>query len=232
MDHAVVLTQGEAGTDLPLLTDGHEPGSETGMVKQDERTRATRAALLDAVIRVIEQHGPQQLTLDAVAREAGLSKGGLIYHFSSKQALVSGLLERALTDFENRIESLHDRQPGGYVRAFVLAASEATASTTYLRTSAALLVAMTHHPGLLGSYIERSKVWQSRLESDGLYPTWATIARLTVDGLYLASLFGNDVTFEAQRDRVLQRLLNLTLAGVPYDPQDRFRGSRVEPEGG
>ncbi|HZB75928.1 MAG TPA: TetR family transcriptional regulator, partial [Solirubrobacteraceae bacterium] len=40
-----------------------------------------REALLDAAIRVIRRDGAQKLTLDAVAAEAGVSKGGILYHF-------------------------------------------------------------------------------------------------------------------------------------------------------
>lgn len=55
-----------------------------------------RDAILDATIDVALQRGLGQVTLDAVAAQAGLSKGGLLYHFSSKQSLVEGLLEKYL----------------------------------------------------------------------------------------------------------------------------------------
>src|SRR5215216_5514144 len=53
-----------------------------------------RAELLDAAIAVIRRDGAQRLTLDAVAAEAGVSKGGVLYHFGSKRALIDGLLDR------------------------------------------------------------------------------------------------------------------------------------------
>ena len=59
-----------------------------------------RAELLDAAIAVIRRDGARALTLDAVAAEAGVSKGGVLYHFASKRALIDGLLERWLDDFE------------------------------------------------------------------------------------------------------------------------------------
>ncbi|MBR7504171.1 TetR family transcriptional regulator, partial [Mycobacterium tuberculosis] len=39
----------------------------------------TREKLLDAFDRLLEQHGTAGATLDAVAAEAGVSKGGLLY---------------------------------------------------------------------------------------------------------------------------------------------------------
>ena len=50
-------------------------------------------ALLDAAIQVVSRDGLGALTLDAVAREAGVSKGGLTHHFATKDALVTAMLE-------------------------------------------------------------------------------------------------------------------------------------------
>ena len=41
----------------------------------------TRRRLLDAATAVVRRDGARALTLDAVAAEAGVSKGGLLYHF-------------------------------------------------------------------------------------------------------------------------------------------------------
>lgn len=41
--------------------------------------------------------GERTATLDATAKAAGVSKGGLLYHFGSKDELEAGLLERLLT---------------------------------------------------------------------------------------------------------------------------------------
>ena len=62
-----------------------------------------RAQLLDAALAVIRRDGAQALTLDAVAAEAGVSKGGVLYHFATKRALIDGLVDRWLDDFEARL---------------------------------------------------------------------------------------------------------------------------------
>ncbi len=55
---------------------------------------AARDKVLDAFERLLIEHGERETTLDAVARAAGVSKGGLIYHFGSREALIDGLLGR------------------------------------------------------------------------------------------------------------------------------------------
>ena len=62
----------------------------------------TRTRLLDAAAGIVAQSGAANLTIDAVAENAGLSKGGVLYHFPSKKALLQGMLERIMEEFHNR----------------------------------------------------------------------------------------------------------------------------------
>src|SRR5205809_615370 len=48
--------------------------------------------LLDAAEAVVVRQGIANLTLDAVAAEAGMSKGGLLHHFPTKDRLVEALV--------------------------------------------------------------------------------------------------------------------------------------------
>ena len=81
-----------------------------------------RAALLDAAVAVIRRDGARALTLDAVAAEAGVSKGGVLYHFNTKRALIDGLLARWLDDFEARLGG--EDFAAAYIRACDLSAAE------------------------------------------------------------------------------------------------------------
>ncbi|MCW2830039.1 MAG: TetR family transcriptional regulator [Aeromicrobium sp.] len=56
--------------------------------------RSTRDRLLDAFETLLVSAGSRSATLDAVAAEAKVSKGGLLYHFHSKDELVEGMLSR------------------------------------------------------------------------------------------------------------------------------------------
>jgi len=56
--------------------------------------RSTRDRLLDAFERLLVASGSRGATLDAVAAAAEVSKGGLLYHFHSKDDLVEAMLAR------------------------------------------------------------------------------------------------------------------------------------------
>ncbi|WP_232528814.1 TetR/AcrR family transcriptional regulator [Mycetocola zhujimingii] len=57
-------------------------------------TASTRDRILVAYEDLLIEAGERGATLDAVAARAGVSKGGLLYHFGSKDALSAGLVER------------------------------------------------------------------------------------------------------------------------------------------
>jgi AcrR family transcriptional regulator len=58
------------------------------------RKPVAREAVLDAFESLLIEEGERAATLDAVAKRAGVSKGGLLYHFPNKEAMISVLLER------------------------------------------------------------------------------------------------------------------------------------------
>ena len=67
-----------------------------------------RAAILEAAALSVEQSGAAHLTIDAVAAAAGVSKGGVLYHFPSKQALLEGMLETLLDQIASRTKAYRD----------------------------------------------------------------------------------------------------------------------------
>ena len=64
-----------------------------------KKSDLTRERLLDAAARVASQEGYGAFTLEAVAAEAGTSKGGLLYHFASKELPIARLVERLTHGF-------------------------------------------------------------------------------------------------------------------------------------
>lgn len=50
-----------------------------------------RTQILDAAARLVQREGVKSVTFDAVAAEAGLTKGGLLYHFASREELVRAI---------------------------------------------------------------------------------------------------------------------------------------------
>ncbi len=154
----------------------------------------TKARIVDAAEEVVLRDGVARLTLDAAAAEAGLSKGGVLYHFPTRDALVAGMVDKIIEAFDEDIEHLleGDEGAGSFTRAYIratMAPSEHRPDRED-RLGAALIAAAAAEPSLLVPLQRAADRWQARLESDGLDPTVATVLRLACDGLWLCDLFG------------------------------------------
>src|SRR5687767_7614478 len=88
---------------------------------------ATRQRLLEAANRIVRRDGGARLTLDAVAAEAGVSKGGVLYHFPNKDALIGAMLDLLLLDLGQELDQepprFEDRAPGAWLRSYVLSST-------------------------------------------------------------------------------------------------------------
>jgi AcrR family transcriptional regulator len=73
------------------------PMAELPLVETPRRERAdaarNREALLAAARRLLERHGPEGLTMDAVACEAGVGKGTLFRRFGDRASLFRALID-------------------------------------------------------------------------------------------------------------------------------------------
>jgi AcrR family transcriptional regulator len=165
----------------------------------------TRSLILNAANRLVIERGINQMTLEGVAQVAGVSKGGLLYHFPSKDALIEGMVEAYLADFEGRLDShlSSDDTPRAWVRAYILASIDSPPEEIAL--SAALLAAFSVNPNLLRPMRERYAVWQGKMNQieDG------TLIRLALDGLWFSDLVGLAPPTYEQRQLLLARLLQM-----------------------
>jgi AcrR family transcriptional regulator len=174
----------------------------------------TKQQILEAAGRVVLARGVVGLTLEAVAEEAGLSKGGLLYHYGSKDALLGAMVTHLVEVTEARIDAHRERDTGagswtrGYLQACLVGG--APESDPMGRLAVALLAAGASDPALLDDIRERQSAWRARLEDDGIDPVMAAIVRLAADGLWMNEIFAIPALSEADRVAVLARLEALT----------------------
>ena len=177
-------------------------------------TESARDRILVAYEDLLIESGERGATLDAVAARAGVSKGGLLYHFGSKDALTAGLIERlhSLTDAD--IELMREA-PAGVVD-YMVRTSVNVGSAFDRALIAAARLAQTSDPRAGDALASIRTRWLDIVtEAVGD----ATIARAIVllsDGLYYNSaLMGMGVpdpadTSEEGLDRLLEMISRLT----------------------
>ena len=177
----------------------------------DARTR-----ILDAAEAIVRARGVAGLTLEAAAREAGVSKGGLLYHFASKEALLTGLLARLATFIGEDFQVTVATQPEGQGRVARAMLSWAFGLTPEAmnercdRAAAVFLAAFHHDPALLDPIRAVVARMREAVAADGLPPGHGGAIMAAGDGLFMARIFGLYAPTEAEMHQMhtaLSRLL-------------------------
>jgi AcrR family transcriptional regulator len=174
-------------------------------------TQRTVAVILEAAERVIVQSGVDKATIEQVAREAGVSKGGVLHHFPSKEAIVIGLVSKLIERFESDISALQAVDPeaaGSFTRAFLNAGTEKDDHCSEVFFG--LQAAFRSSPALQELLRTAQTRWQARIEDDGIDPVCATLVRLATDGLWLTNLHHVAVPSGRFKSALMAYLMTLT----------------------
>ncbi|WP_246793472.1 TetR/AcrR family transcriptional regulator [Burkholderia perseverans] len=194
-------------------SDSAHPADDTRGSRRKKAPAHVRSELLRAAADIATEHGVQAVTLEAVAERAGVSKGGLQYHFRSKQALFDALFAQTLERFEAQMKTsiAADPHPGGAnARAYLHAAMNETtpaASTNLLRV---LVSSMMTDPDAR----ERWAAPMRELSRPDPLPleqaATLMICRLAADGLWISELLGYQNLSPALRDEIVRQLEGMT----------------------
>ena len=167
-------------------------GRARGGPRAPSDSAGTRVRILDAAALVAHEAGPANLSLDAVAERAGISKGGLLYHFPTKQDLLKALVERHLAAIEAAVEVA----PGGGACegndvALGLLRSYCTFSSAKAGGGRDYLAAIAETPSLLDPIREHNSRMVDRLRR-GTSSDLALISFFVVEGMRSLELFDSN----------------------------------------
>ncbi|GAA3281541.1 MULTISPECIES: TetR/AcrR family transcriptional regulator [Dactylosporangium] len=171
----------------------------------------TRRALLDAAADAVRARGIHA-SLDEIARFAGVSKGGLIYHFASKDDLILELARDQLAAFQASIDAAldpADTSPGRLTRAYIRAALTPAGDDAAVRQSIALITQLMTLPAVAELARADAERLDAALAADGLPPDVLALVVAAADGMSCAPLWGAATRTPAHR-RLTERLLHLT----------------------
>ena len=147
----------------------------------------TRALLLDAAGTAIAQHGVN-VSLDIIAKGAGVSKGGLLHHFPTREELLLAVMRHLLAGFDADVErelesdSQEPGRPGRLVRAYVNAAFADLLDGDRAREKVTLMGMIGNSPAVEEYVRIDDEKWQERLAADGLDPLRAEVITKAADG--------------------------------------------------
>lgn len=171
-----------------------------------------RERILEAAERVVGEVGAARMTLDGVAQSAGVSKGGLLYHFPSKESLLCALAKRyvdSMTDCVEQAKNGTGETGGRDLKACILGILEQQPRAKIAGMGAALFAAAANDLTLLEVIRERIAKYTKQLDSGGVDFARAAIVTLAIDGLVMRESLRISCFTEEQRERVVQQLLQI-----------------------
>jgi AcrR family transcriptional regulator len=182
-----------------------------GIMRTPEQTRNR---LLEAALDTIREYGYSGLTLDAVARNAGVSKGGLLHHFRSKEVLIEAILRHLFEEFEARVQIYYKqdtKEKGRLLRAYIRATFEDDPPPIEL--AAMLMSALSETPALVKIVQEDFGQWRERLLNDGVPRIRARIIWQAADAYWLDKLLGSEALTPSERQEMIDELISMTEEG-------------------
>lgn len=174
------------------------------------RSERSRKAALDAALAIIARDGPGRLTLDAIARESGLSKGGVMHQFRTKEAVLKALLERQMVRFEEfstpyRAKARTESENPELATEIATVREAANAPNS---AALALLAAMVESPDLMALPRDSDVKTIAAIKAEATDPDLAMLRWAAARGLMLSALFGMSPLSKAERERLFARLLD------------------------
>ncbi|MDD2868476.1 TetR/AcrR family transcriptional regulator [Neomegalonema sp.] len=168
-----------------------------------------REKILDAAERLMTTRGPFSLSIGAVAKEAGITKGGVQYSFPTKAALVDALFGRWGAGYEAIFQAAAGESPDPAARVWAHVQATGESDEVSNARTASLGAALLQTPDQL----ESTRAWYaSRLQ--GLDPATeagrkARLAFFATEGVYMLRFFGLMAVSQQEWEEVFRDLQEL-----------------------
>tara|TARA_A100001391_G_scaffold1795_4_gene1981 strand:+ start:316 stop:888 length:573 start_codon:yes stop_codon:yes gene_type:complete len=168
---------------------------------------STSDLILEATEAVIIRDGFAHFTIGAVAEQAGLSKGGVLHHFASKDALIRSLVVRCIDQCTENYRIAHDHAapgPARYARAIIdyYLSDQKNWTDDRQTVSSAFLAALAANPALIEPIRVHSDEFRKHILCDEIPRGIGLVIVNAIDGLWLNWALGLE-RFDHERHTLL-----------------------------
>jgi AcrR family transcriptional regulator len=177
--------------------------------------KSSREKILDAAAELVGEIGSGRLTLDAVSERAGLSKGGLLYNFPTKEALLQAMIQRMIDEVTSEKESLRKQaEPGPNLEARLCTAAILKMCGGKMKDIATgMLAASSENPRLLEPVRQVVKETLGQLKNTSEDVDASLLAWLAVEGLRSMEMHDISPFSDEDRERIVQAVERLLSKG-------------------
>lgn len=171
---------------------------------------SSRTAILDAAVAVVEAHGITAVTFDSVAAAAGITRGGILYHFPSREDLVGAIHHRAADRWEKQLEAACGKAADEATPRERLVAYIRVCATSATPGELQMLLDSGHneHHGAWAQVIER---WVPAHSGAGPQADVGphTIALLAADGLWVSEAINQVPIPHGRRVQIAESIIEM-----------------------
>ena len=180
-------------------------------------------ALLDAAERVAIRDGAVGLSIDAVAREAGISKSRVVYDYKSKSGLLQALVERRLRAEDMRVSAAVTAHGGSPNPALCgrIAAAKDTPNEDDRAIALTLCAAMSSEEPLQGMIRDVVRRDLAAVTARACHAPLAMVAYLALHGMMSLEYLDIYRWSETERGALLSEMLKLADAASAPDVETR-----------
>ncbi|EQB89643.1 hypothetical protein M918_19565 [Clostridium sp. BL8] len=115
--------------------------------------------------KVIAEKGLNRFTLEEVAKEAGVSKGGLLHYYPSKDKLIKGLIENYIVTIEAKVSETDNNRSKDTSHNWLISFIHEQFNQCKIdsTTMYGLLAAVASNQELLEPVLEKRKEWFEKI---------------------------------------------------------------------
>lgn len=179
-------------------------GTALSEQKTPEKTRNASSKILGAARTIAAREGAGKVTIDAVAKESGLSKGGVLYNYPTKKALLSGLLDQMLIEHRELVGKVSEQSPSQTLHGHLMTVFRSGNLNEDL--SMAILAASASDPRLLDPLRDEMTSHLEHILTETSDPAGAMIAVLAIQGMRFQKLLDLPNGGAALREPIIERL--------------------------
>lgn len=197
----------------------------------DNQTRSeiTRNKAIEAALAILERDGVSGLTFDALVRESGISKGGLLHQFRTKNGVLEALAEYQSQHFQRVAQGYLAKEGASQAEPAVASqiAIYRESSNQPHSVARAVLATLIANPSpeLLERFRAQDAEGLKKIAEESPDPDLALIRLLAASGLAFATLLGMSSLSRQDQERLYARLLDeQAWAGMATKPVKKKRG--------
>ncbi|PHM44872.1 NalD [Xenorhabdus mauleonii] len=154
------------------------------------RKTIDREVLLDAAEQIVTTHGAAALTIDAVAKTVGITKGGVQYSFGTKDALIDAMFDRWGESYAQQFQKIAGENPDPLTAMYAHAEATRRSDAASTAKAAGLMAALLQTPEHLKSTKEWYQERMAGLDMTTEEGRQARLAFLATEGAFILRFFG------------------------------------------